>query len=78
MDKIVQTQLMRGEHTIEARTALQTKEFLLLFYGASWDTKSQLIADKISAMLLHYNRHEVDVGSKPRIEAIYCSNDVSE
>lgn len=58
MEKIVSGQLMRGEQTIEAKHGMQVREFLLLFYGASWDTKSQLIAEKINAMLLHYNRNE--------------------
>lgn len=78
MEKLVPTALQKGDTTVECRNALQVREFILLFYGASWDTKSQLLAEKISSLLLHYNKNEGIDGAKPRFEAIYCSNDNSE
>jgi hypothetical protein len=44
MDKLIGTNLLKAELYCDAKQLLSVKEFVILFYGASWDTKSIIIS----------------------------------
>ena len=80
MDKLIGTNLLKAELYCDAKQLLSVKEFVILFYGASWDTKSIIISAQLNLLLNTYNKYE-DKGNdvpKPKFEVIYASNDRSE
>ena len=52
------------------------KEFLLVFYGAAWSSKSMQVAQAISAYLIEFNPD--DDHSATSAEVLYISNDVDK
>ena len=52
------------------------KEFLLVFYGAAWSTKSMQVAQAISSYLAEFNPD--DDHSAPAAEVLYVSNDTDK
>ena len=80
MEKLIGTNLLRGEQYIDAKQVLGVREFLILFYGASWDQKSVQIGEKIATLMTTYNKYEERPSeqAKNRIECLHASNDTSE
>ena len=58
---------------IDADDVFKFKEFLLVFYGASWSQKSVNVAESISNILVELNPENED--AQQNVEAVYISND---
>ena len=65
--------MSRDMQEIDADDVFKFKEFMLVFYGASWSQKSRDIADAISNILVELNPENED--AQQNIEAVYISND---
>ena len=80
MEKLIGTNLLKQNEYHDSKYILGVKEFIILFYGASWDGKSLKVAEALNQLLMVYNKYE-DKGNdvpKPKMEVIYASNDRCE
>ena len=72
--ELLQGELMcRDMQEIDADDVFKFKEFLLVFYGASWSQKSVNVAESISNILVELNPENED--AQQNVEAVYISND---
>ena len=53
--------ILKDQQEVEADEVLRYKEFLLVFYGASWSQKSHDIAEQIGSILVELNPDNEDV-----------------
>ena len=78
MEQLIGKEIVQGENkdTIPAESLFKFKEFLLLFYGASWCKQSRLVAKYINELMAF--SMEKNVGEDKNIEVFYLSNDRTE
>jgi len=75
MEQLLGETILKENRDAETEIVYKFKEFMLLFYGASWSVKSQEVAKKINNLLSMINLEDT---SQPRhIEVFYLSNDRS-
>lgn len=80
MEKLIGSNLLKADQYVDAKQVLFVKEFMILFYGASWDQKSNQVAEKLNQLLTTFNKYK-DEGNdipRPKMEVLYASNDYSE
>ena len=65
--------MQKGQRVPLNEVSNSFKEFLLIFFGASWSQQSITVADSLAAFLKEYNTQEYSRS----IEFIYLGNDLS-
>ena len=69
--------ILREGGEVEAEDVLSSfKEFMLVFYGASWLPNNDLIASAISSMIIEQNPEDDTL--PPNYEVFYISGDSSK
>ena len=66
--------IIKDSQEVEAEEILTGfKEFMLVFYGAAWSTKSNQVANQINELLIRQNPE--DDNHPPLYEVLYITND---
>ena len=73
MDLLLKSTVLRDGQDVEFEEILGFKEFLIVFYGASWLPKSLTVATAINGFLDINNPDDDSAAQK--IEVLYLSND---
>lgn len=73
METLLKEIILREGQEIEFEEILGFKEFLIVFYGASWLPKSKQVASAINCYLDTNNPE--DDSAAPKVELLYLSND---
>ena len=77
MEELFGDAFLKDNNEVEADEVLLIfKEFMLIFYGASWSLKSNEMSERISSFLIDQNPD--DESQPPSYEAFYISNDESK
>ena len=77
MESLYGELILREGGEVEAEDVLSNfKEFLLVFYGASWTPNNEHIAQAISSMVIEQNPE--DDSLPPNYEVFYISGDSSK
>ena len=77
MESLYGELILREGAEVEAEDVLSNfKEFLLVFYGASWCPKNELIAQAINSLMIEQNPE--DEAAPFNYEVFYVSGDQSK